>query len=377
MLFKKGYGELVQDALSYLETNTDITNTSVGGITRSLIEIINRNVADYYDVLDINMTMSFLSTAEGYFLDLIGSLFNVSRSSASKASVSAVDNVQRFYVTSGTLHDKIATDIIPEGTTVNASNGSMVFTVTSDTAFSVSATEIYVPIQAEDVGSKYNVGTNVLTVSSLGVTGVYTTNRLPIASGTDTESDSNYRYRLSNATLAAEKANEISIRLAALSTDGVADVVIKKYARGIGSYDIIVIPTDGIANTALIDGVQTAIDLVQACGIKGTAIAPTVVPVDIEVKLIFTSDATTAEKTNIRSNVVTAIEAYIVNIPMGGTFVYNEMVQQIMDVSTKIKDMVCSCYYFREEPHFQKNIDIYWDEMFYPNPGSAEAIRAI
>ncbi len=377
MLFKKEYGELVQNALSYLETNTDITNTSIGGITRSLIEIINRNVADYYDVLDINMTMSFLSTAEGYFLDLIGSLFNISRTRSSRATITSADNIQKFYVTTGTLNNLIPAGIIPEATTVTTDDGSISYTVSSDTAFSVSATEVYVTISAGDIGSKYNVGTDTLTSTNLGVTGVYTTNTRPIATGQDTESDSNYRYRLSNATLAAEKANEISVRLAALSVDGVADILIKKYVRGIGSYDIIVTPTDGIATQALLVNVQSATDDVQACGMKGTAIAPTIVPVDIDLKLVFTDDATDYEKSIIRSNVVTAIETYIVNIPIGGTFILNELRQQIMDVSAKIKDHTIICYYFREEPHFLGNVEIYWDEIFYPNPNSSEPISAL
>jgi len=377
MLFKKDYGEIVQDALSFLETNTDITNTSIGGITRSLIEIVNRSIADYYDILDINMAMSFLSTAEGYFLDLIGSLFNMPRLTATAATVASIDKVQRFYVTSGTLHDKIPTDQIESTTTVSTSDGLITYTVSTTTTFGVSATEVYVPITAPATGSQYNVGTNTLITTNLGVSGVYTTNTKSIASGTDTESDSNYRYRISNATLSAEKANEISIRLAALSVNGVADVVMKPFARGVGTYDVLVIPTEGIATDSLIDNVQSAIDDVQAFGIRGTVKAPTVVPVDIEIKLAFTKDATDYDKTNIKGDVVSAIEKYIVNIPIGGTFIYNEMIQQVMDVSTKILDMFVTCYYFREQPYFQKNVEIYWDEMFYPNPDSDEAIRVL
>jgi len=364
-------------ALSYLETNTDITNTNIGGITRSLIEVINRNVADYYDVLDINMAMSFLSTAEGYFLDMFGEMFNMPRTRSAKATASSVDNVQRFYVTSGTLGDKIPGLQIVAGTAVMTSDRSILFRTTSTVSFAGSATQVYVSIESDDTGSKYNVGKNSLTVTDLGIDGVFTVNDVPIISGTDTESDANYRYRLSNATLASEKANEIAIRLAALSVDGVADVIIRKYARGIGSYDVMVIPAEGVATQALISAVQSAIEEVQAAGIKGTAIAPTIVPVNLEVKLMFTSNATDAEKETIRANVRTEIEYYIVNIPIGGTFIVNELRQRIMDVSPKIKDHMITCYYFREQPHFLKNVDIYWDEMFYPNPDTPEAIKVI
>lgn len=377
MLFKKNYGELVQRSLNYLKANTRITNTNIGGITRSLIEIINKNISEYYDILDVNMNMGFLSTSEGYFLDLIGDLFNMPRIQATAANASSVDGVQKFYVVSGYLIDKVPSGIIPANTVVSSTDGSLNYYISADTNFSASATEVYVPITANAVGTKLNVPQNTLVSHNLNISDLFTTNEKSIVSGTDTESDANYKYRLMNATVAAEKANEISVRLAALSVNGVADVIIKPYARGIGSFDVIVIPVEGIATDSLISSVQSAINDVTACGMKGTAIKPTIVPVDIEVKLIFNNNATDFEKSDIKSQVKTSIEKYTTNIPLGGEFIYNELIQQIMDVSQKIKDTMVTCYFFREEPTFLGNVSIYWDEMFYPNPNSAEAIRVL
>jgi uncharacterized phage protein gp47/JayE len=375
MLFKKNFSELVQDSLAFLSSNTRITNVNVGGITRSIIEILNRNVADYYSTLDLNMAMSFLSTAEGYYLDLIGSLFNVSRVQASPANATASDNVQKFYVVSGYLNDVIP--YIPAGASVSSEDGTVRYTVSSNVNFSGSATEVYVSISSTSTGSKVNVPAGVLTLNDLNIAGLFTTNVKSIVSGTDTESDSNYRYRISNATLSAEKANEIAIRLAALSVNGVADVLIKKYARGIGTYDMIVIPTEGVAGDSLVSSVQTAIDAVTAYGIKGTAIKPTIIPVEIEVRIIFMDAATDFQRSQIRSLVRTSIERYIVNITIGGEFILNELRQQIMDVSPLIKDHVISCYYFKEEPVFMGNVSSYWDELFYPDPKLSDAIRVI
>jgi len=377
MLFKKNFGELIQSSLSYLRSNTQITNVNIGGITRSIIEIINRNIADYYNILDTNMAMSFLSTAEGYFLDLIGGLFNMPRIQASKASATSVDGVQKFYVSTGTLFDLIPSGFIPVNTTVTTEDGGIQYFVTANTNFAAGATDVYVPISSTSVGSKVNVPISTLTVSGLNISGVFTTNEKSIVSGTDTESDSNYRYRLSNATLSAEKANEIAIRLAALSVNGVSDVVIKKFARGIGTYDLIVIPVEGVANDSLVSSVQGAIDSVTAYGIKGTAIKPTIVPVEIEIRVVFVDTATDFQRSQIRALVKTTIERYIVNIPIGGEFILNEMRQQIMDVSPMIKDHVINCYYFREEPTFIGNVSSYWDELFYPNQSITEAIRVI
>ena len=377
MLFKKSLTELNEQAINDLQNNTDITNMSIGGVARSMLEVINKQLSDYYNVLDINQAMCFLSSAEGYFLDLIGDLFNMPRLQSEKATATAADRAQRFYVTRGYLGDYIPSLQIPQGTKVMTSDEEILFTVTADVSFDAGATEVYVPIESDDTGESYNVGKNALIRHDLGIADVYTVNDKPLINGSDTEEDNNYRYRISNATLSAEKANETAIRLAALSVDGVSDVKMSPFARGMGSYDILVIPTEGLADSTLIAQVQDAIEDVQAYGIRGTATAPGVVPVDIEVRIVFIDGVTDGEQDRIRQRVQTAIERYIVSIPIGGTFILNELRQQIMDVSAKIRDHVITCYYFREQPCLLGNISINHDEIFYPNPDSAQAIRCI
>ena len=377
MLFKKSLTELNASTINDLQNNTDVTNLSVGGVARTMLEVINKQLADYYNVLDINQAMGFLSSAEGYFLDLIGNLFNMPRLQSETATATTADENQKFYVTRGVLGDYIPGLQILEGTKVTTSDYEISFTVTSSVSFDAGATEVYVSTESDDTGALQNVGKNALISTNLGVTDVYTTNDKAIVNGSNIEDDSNYRYRISNATLSAEKANETAIRIAALSVDGVSDVVMKKYARGMGSYDVLVIPTDGLASATLVSNVQSAIEEVQAYGVRGTAAAPGVVTVDIEVRVVFIDSVIESEQSAIKARVKTAIEKYTVSIPIGGTFILNELRQQIMDVSPKIRDHVIRCYYFREEPHLLGNVSILYDEMFYPNPDSAEAIRAI
>lgn len=377
MLFKKSLAELNEQAINDLQNNTDITNVSIGGVARSMLEVINKQLSDYYNVLDINQAMGFLSSAEGYFLDLMGDLFNMPRLQSETATATAADEAQRFYVTRGVLGDYIPTLQILSGTKVTTSDDEISFTVTASVSFDAAATEVYVPIESDDTGTSYNVGKNGLISHDLGITDVYTTNDKALINGSDTEDDNNYRYRISNATLSAEKANETAIRLAALSVDGVADVVMSPFARGMGSYDVLVIPTEGLAGASLIALVQTAIEGVQAYGIRGTAAAPGIVQVDIEVRIIFIGGVTDGDQESIKARVKSAIEKYTVSIPVGGTFILNELRQQIMDVSPKIRDHTIHCYYFREQPHLLGNVSILYNEMFYPNPDSAEAIRVI
>jgi uncharacterized phage protein gp47/JayE len=374
MIFTKDYGTLTKKSLDYLVSKTNITNQTVGGIARSLLEVINLNISEYYNILDLNTTMGFVSTAEGMFLDLIGDLFNMKRLLPTSASATANDHVQLFYVATGTLHNIIPGNVIPYGTTVSTSDGTISYSVTSDTTFSNSDIQVWVPIQSTGSGSNYNVGINTLVRHSLGLTTLFTTNSATLSGGTDIESDTNYKYRIINASLSAEKANATAVRLAALSTPGVANVIMKPYSRGIGTFDLIVIPVEGLATDVMIANVQSAINSVQAFGMKGYAIKPDVVPVDIAAKLVFVDTASDSQKSDLVSSTVTAIEKYIVNIPIGGTFVYNQLIDRIMNVSTLIKDVMITCYNFREQPTFQGNVSIYWNEMFYPNQNSAQAV---
>ena len=375
MLFKKSLTELNEQAINDLQNNTDITNMSIGGVARTMLEVINKQLSDYYNVLDINQAMGFLSSAEGYFLDLIGDLFNMPRLKSEKATATSSDQIQRFYVTRGLLGDYIPTLQILAGTKIMTSDDEIKFTVTADTSFDAAATEVYIPIESDDTGTNYNVGKNALIKHDLGLVDVYTVNNKAIVNASNTEEDNNYRFRISNATLSAEKANETAIRLAALSVDGVANVVMSPYARGMGSYDVLVVPTEGIADDSLIALVQDAIEDVQAYGIRGTAAAPGIVAVDISLSIVFIDGVTSGEQDSIRARVRLAIEQYIVSIRIGGVFVLNELRQQIMDVSPKILDHTITCYYFREQPHLRGNVYITHDEMFYPNPDSLEAIR--
>jgi uncharacterized phage protein gp47/JayE len=377
MLFKKTFEELVAQSINDLQMHTDITNVSIGGVVRTLLEIINKQVSEYYEVLEINQAMGFLSSAEGFFLDLIGDLLNTKRLEATPAEAKSVDKNQKFYVTKGFLGDYIPSLMIESGTVVSTVDESIVFTVKESVSFSSSAKEIYVDIEAVQPGSESNVGRNALISHTIDNENVYTVNTGAIVGGTDTEDDENYRFRISKATLSAEKANETAIRLAALSVSGVADAIMVPYMRGIGSYDVLVVPTEGIATESLLSEVQTAIEKVQAYGIKGYVKSPDIVPVDIEVKLIFQKDTTEEEVSGIKEETKLAIERFIVNIPVGGTFVLNELRQQVMNVSPKTRDHVINCYYFRGQPHIHFNVDIYDDEMFYPNPDSPEAIRVI
>ena len=374
MIFKKDYGTLVQKSLQQLVARSPITNQTVGGIARSLIEVVNLNVAEYYDILDINTAMGFVSTSEGYFLDLIARLFNITRMQATAASATSSDNVQQFYVSSGYLSTYIPSLTITQGTTVSSVDGTIVYTVTEDTNFGPTDASVYVPIVAAGTGTNFNVPVGILVVNSLGLSSVLTSNVASLISGSNIETDDNLRFRIANATLSAAMANQAAVTLACLSVPGVANVIVQPYARGIGTFDIIVVPVSGLATAGMISAVQNNINTVQALGMTGTAIAPSVVPVSITVNLVFVAGTTSAQQANVIGQVQTAITNYIVNIPIGGTFVLDQFTATIINVDPSIMDFTITSFYFNQQLTFQGNVSIYWDQMFYPDTTLASPI---
>lgn len=62
-----------------LRSTTPITDFSPGSIARAFIDTFAGEISSLYSAIDINLSMTRLSTARGEFLDLIGSMLGVQR----------------------------------------------------------------------------------------------------------------------------------------------------------------------------------------------------------------------------------------------------------------------------------------------------------
>ena len=107
MLRKKTFEEMLATALGYLENHTEITMTAPGSVARALTEANIAEVVSAYNTADLAMRMAYVSSASGFFLDLIGELVGVVRRNEQYAYVRGSDSNIRFYVNSGSLGDYI------------------------------------------------------------------------------------------------------------------------------------------------------------------------------------------------------------------------------------------------------------------------------
>lgn len=347
ILFEKSFERLQGEAMNQLLAETNITRTSPGAKARTLLKVVNRKLNKAYQEFDVNLLKSFLPFAQGQFLDYLGDMLGVPRAPALRASAAAADKLVRFYVDTainanfGAINNN--NDIfIPSGTQISSGpNGTgVVYSVNPGVFLNRLDSEQYVACVAVQDGSSSNVGQGLLTnhnfVDYTAVSGLLVTNDALIDNGRSLETDTNYRFRIANQTLASERANSTAIRLAVLSVPGVSDIVLRRYARGIGTSDILIRAVVPNTPDSLIKACQNAISRVQAEGCDVRAEKPRLTGLSFQISVTWRQDASTSDRETIRSGISSALSDYVNNLGINETFIVNEAIERVMSVDSKI-----------------------------------------
>lgn len=247
--------------MNELIANTEITNLSPGSIARSILEIVNKQIEEEYVYLETYLPMTFLSTATGNYVDLIGALLHVTRN------------------------------------------------------------------------------TN--------------------------ESDTNYKYRISNQVFAAAGANYVAIQLACLSVAGVKDVLIVPYAYGIGSFAVYVVTDDQNTSDSILADVQTAIDTTKALGVYGVAEKPKVKIVDVNFSLYFDSTASATDIATTTKYVLKRIKYNLDNTVIGVNVHTDRILSGVIDLSPKLISVTVNSIKVNGASFYAKTITLNQNEKVY------------
>lgn len=369
----KTLAQMNADAVAYLAANTDITYLTEGSIARALVEATNVEISRLQEYISASYRNVFPSTAEGYYLDLIGEGIGLPRAGATRSSSSVEDQNVKFSVAAGRLADYFQNPsnanqgLIQKGTTVSTSDESITYEVSENVVFPVTATEAFVPVVATSDGDTTRVGKNKLIIHS-GPAAVNVTNLKSISNGDSGESDRSYRFRILNHLVASPTANELAVRLAVIGNPDIARVELREFARGAGTFDALLVPVGNTVSTATKNRVQKSIEAAAAFGINGRSVEPTYKHFKVSVQLIPVRGAAAGTVDSAKLAAKNAILDYFESIPIGGEFVVNRLRAAVIDaVPQEIRDIRVLDLCMNGRPHVIRNIKLKSDELFTPD----------
>ena len=347
MAYSKSYETLIRESLNDLRANTNITQLVPGAKARALLENFNSRLAGAYQYFDNSLVNQFLSSATGDFLDLIGDLLSCPRLNATfaNASVGAV-NV-KFFVSSGTFGDLNSSQniTVPAGTKITTSPPGtdptqvITYQVSVNTSLIAANSEQFVPVEAMQPGTAGAVGSGTLVNHNLTayLGSLQVTNVAPIANTRDRENDDAYRYRLSLKVTGAAMANATAVRLACLSVPGVADVNLKPFSMGGGTFEVIILPSQSDASQDMIDAAQAAINVTQSLGCYGVARSPNFIGLQFQANIYTTKTLSATDAALLQQQLSQSSRDYFTNFALSQDFLVNNFQAFLLNSSSQIR----------------------------------------
>jgi len=350
--FNRTKEEIMSRFIDRLSQNTNINQLTPGSKARFFLETIAEEQANQHDLFDANLMQSFIKYANGRFLSFLGDMLNLPINEATHAT--SDDDNMMFYVSSGVFGDiNGGLDIvIPSGTIVSTIpfEGSLItpglteqpnvqYVTTDNVTCSSSSSFVYASIRASIEGASSDVPRNVLNQHNFtsyiqsGNNLLKCTNRYAISNGEDRESTESYRFRLSNIFKARELAILASIRLAALSTPGVADVKEVLCEQGPGTYSLYIKALTPTTSPRLLSEVSSVVSAVTGYGNRSFVLAPE--PIGIEL-VCAVSWKTRATQSNIAQGYTAmrdALEDKLNKTNIGETIILSDLIDILLQAT--------------------------------------------
>jgi uncharacterized phage protein gp47/JayE len=351
MAVKKDYREIVNAMLEYLTTRSPVTDTSVGSVSRTLVEAFGLEIARLYDEMEAAYNAGFIDTAQGKALELVVAILGISRKSPAYATGTVTfrrrNPVRDVTIPSGTRVSTRATD----------PTKAKIFETTTTAYLPKGQTEIEVPIRALIPGEAGVADFETITELETPIIGIDSViNKKPTTIGTERESDEELRARAKATILSAGKATVDALRNAVLGIPGVRSVVINEMPDGVpGEVDLII---DGLELTdrqspqyLLVESVVNRYRPVGICvNIKGTKLVKISVEVFISLKATV---RTGVEEENAVNAVKDAITNHLNSLKTGEQLVRNQLISAILAVPDvyNVDDLTLSAKVYDEKMH--------------------------
>lgn len=334
------YDEILEDfkakAREVFGSDVDLSDTSP---LLKLLQIYALELHNLWQQLEAVYYSAYLHTASGDSLDDVVALLGFRREPARRATGTVT-------FSRSTPADRDV--VIPKGTRVATSDGSVVFRTTGAVTLAAGETSVDAPVEAEEPGAKGNVAANTITKLIDPVTGIESVNNTePTSGGRDKETDAALRLRVWRQLAGAGRGTLAAIKASVAKVEGVRAVKVEENDT----------MNDGTASGGLPpksfrvtvhggddDAVAQAIFDAKPAGIRaygdvvGTAYdqdgnaytihfaRPTVVPIYVDVSI--TSDGSAISTQDVKD----AVKAYVNGLGIGDDVIYAKVVAAVMNI---------------------------------------------
>lgn len=380
MIPVKTYEEILSATLKGVTQETDINQVGPGTVIRGISSAFAKELAKAFSTQRDAFLQQHLTHASGLYLDLIGQTFGLIRRGKSQAIVRRADRTIKFYVNSATLGEALPhpTNLnlgrIPAGTTVFGPNG-ITFVVDDDYDFPSATQEAFAGAISTGKGSGQNVGVGDLSSHDLGVSGVFVTNPLAITTGSELESDEEFRFRISQYVTSSAGQNEAAVRLAVLSVTGVADVIRQPWHAGAGSFRLTIIPVSNRVPVETLRQVRGNVAAVAADGTFFQVEEPRYIAISLSMRLVPRKDASITAVD--RDLVEQAIRRLVGNTRPGESFIINRLRAEALGATTNIADVRLQSISLNRRPQALVNFDLDRDELLVPDEELEDPILVV
>jgi uncharacterized phage protein gp47/JayE len=365
--------QMNSDSLRYLSNHTELSYLAEGSITRALVESSNLEIARLAEYIVAVESNSFVDSATGPYLDLIGKMFGLVRGQKATASISQTDRNVKLSVPSGRLGDHFPDPgngnqgKVPTSLELSTLDNSIKYRVGQAVFFDKNAKEVFIPAVANAPGIGSNLGAGRLSAHT-GPVEVNVTNLKQISSGREIENDAEFRFRIVNNLAASPTGTETAIRVAALGNSDISNVILREFARGAGTFDALVVPVTNAVSSGTRDQVTRAIESVSAFGVNSRVVEPDYIRFKVSIQLLVQSGAVLGSFEAAKVSAANAVLDYFETIPIGGELIINRLRSSVIQaVSSGIKDIKILELCLNDRPHIIRNVRLRRDQLFTPD----------
>lgn len=373
---RQSLSDFQAQSLEYLSENTPFTNVMPGSSARSITDIVNLQMANLSSHISELSYNSFLDTAAGYYLDLIGSMFNLSRYFPTNYVTSAGDKNIKFF-TNGTdsLKRVLNSNTIPAGTIINSADGSVTMSVIESVTFEDTATYVFVGARMSKSDNTLDIGPNQMTIHNLGGLGrVFVTNTSRISYSSVPESDDSFRDRISSAVIAAQGPTEARIISSLRQFPDIADIDIRENVSGTGTYDVYLVPTGNRISENTIKSANNVLLDVSGFGISFNIREFDYIPIKLEIKVTFSNTTEDSIKQVLIRQAESAVETMLGNLRPNERLSMSRVSAQALNISSQITSAEVVYLCINNKVRAITDLVLEDDELFVPDENEVNPI---